>query len=86
MEDSTRIPEAQIAISPALWLIQEGIVRDTISVSIDRAMVRVQGIEILEYVSFVSERRWNRHGMEEQLSGSFLRSGSTNCCSGKITA
>ena len=51
MHDNPRTPEAQVAHSLALWLIQEGTVRDAVSVSIDGAMVRVHGNDIFDPVS-----------------------------------
>ena len=78
MQDNTRIPEAQVALSLALWLIREGLVRDTVSVSIDGAMVSVHGIEIFDPVSFLSGRGWDRREPENKWSGSFVRSGSTS--------
>jgi hypothetical protein len=78
MQNNARTPEAQVALSLALWLIRKGMVRDAVSVSIDGAMVRVQSNDIFDPVSYLSARGWNRHGEEEKWSGSFRRSGCTN--------
>lgn len=72
MPDNQRTPEAQVALSLALWLIQQGLVRDTVSVSIDGAMVRVHGKDIFDPVSFLAERGWKRRGLEEKWSGLFF--------------
>jgi hypothetical protein len=77
MHENPRTPEAQVALSLALWLIQEGMVRDTVSVSIDGAMVRVHGKDIFDPGSFLAERGWKRRELEEKWSGSFLHSDSS---------
>ncbi len=67
-----RIPEAQVSLFLALWLIEQGIAQDTVSVSIDGAMVRVHGTEIFDPVSSLAERGWRREKLDRKWSGIYF--------------
>ncbi|MFZ1731632.1 MAG: hypothetical protein WBQ23_04305 [Bacteroidota bacterium] len=78
MHENPRIPEAQVSLLLAMWLIDNGLSKDTVSVSIDGAMVRVHGKEIFNPVSFLADKGWQRNEPQTKWSGTYCRENS-NC-------
>ncbi|MCB2203469.1 hypothetical protein KQI65_01875 [bacterium] len=66
-----RIPEAKVSLHLAMWLIDQGLAADVVSVSIDGAMVKVQGKIIFEPIPFLAKRGWIRQAEGNKWSGTY---------------